>query len=109
MQGFKESFKAQNFKLDNSCQTNDEDLPGFQNLAGLTCQKTKPTMFFLKRFTFSFLLFIISTSVFSQTKPLIGQVLDSLNRPIAYANVVAINQSTQKIGGFGITNDEGRF
>ncbi len=46
---------------------------------------------------------------FSQTKPLIGQVLDSLNRPIAYANVVAVNQSTQKIGGFGITNEEGRF
>lgn len=53
--------------------------------------------------------FVISFSSFSQTKPLIGQVLDSLNRPIAYANVVAINQSTQKIGGFGITNDEGRF
>jgi hypothetical protein len=52
MQGFKESFKAQNFKLDNSCQTNDEDLPGFQNLAGLTCPKTKPTMFFLKRSSF---------------------------------------------------------
>ncbi len=66
-------------------------------------------MLFLKRFTFSFLLFIIYSSAFSQTKPLIGQVLDSLNRPIAYANVVAINQSTQKIGGFGITNDEGRF
>lgn len=50
-----------------------------------------------------------SLSAFGQGKPLIGQVLDSLNRPIAYANVVAINQSTQKIGGFGITNDEGRF
>jgi hypothetical protein len=45
----------------------------------------------------------------AQTKPLVGQVLDSLNRPIAYANVVAINQSTQKIAGFGISNDEGRF
>ena len=45
----------------------------------------------------------------AQTKPLIGQVLDSLNRPIAYANVVAINQSTQKIAGFGISNNEGRF
>lgn len=53
--------------------------------------------------------FLISSAAFSQTKPLIGQVLDSLNRPIAYANVVAINQSTQKIGGFGITNEEGRF
>ena len=45
----------------------------------------------------------------AQTKPLTGFVLDSLNRPIAYANVVAINQSTQRIGGFGISNDEGRF
>ncbi len=48
-------------------------------------------------------------SSFGQSRPLIGQVLDSLNRPIPYANVVAINQSTQKIGGFGITNEEGRF
>ena len=52
---------------------------------------------------------LISFSSFSQTKPLVGQVLDSLDNPIAYANVVAINQSTQKIGGFGITNEEGRF
>ena len=66
-------------------------------------------MLFLKRFAFSFLLFLISASAFSQTKPLIGQVLDSLNRPIAFANVLAINQITQKIGGFGITNEEGRF
>ena len=66
-------------------------------------------MLYLKRFAFSFLLLLISALAFSQTKPLIGQVLDSLNRPIAYANVVAINQSTQKIGGFGITNEEGRF
>ncbi|WP_157963240.1 TonB-dependent receptor [Algoriphagus litoralis] len=53
--------------------------------------------------------FLISFPSFSQTKPLVGQVLDSLDNPIAYANVVAINQSTQKIGGFGITNAEGRF
>lgn len=66
-------------------------------------------MLFLKRFSFSFLLYLISCSAFSQSKPLIGQVLDSLDNPIAYANVVAINQSTQKIGGFGITNEEGRF
>lgn len=61
------------------------------------------------RFLGAFLLFLISAAAFPQSKPLIGQVLDSLNRPIAYANVVAINQSTQKIGGFGITNEEGRF
>ncbi|MCE2778025.1 MAG: carboxypeptidase-like regulatory domain-containing protein [Algoriphagus sp.] len=45
----------------------------------------------------------------AQTKPFVGQVLDSLSRPIAYANVVAINQSTQKIAGFGISNNEGKF
>ena len=45
----------------------------------------------------------------AQTKPLTGLVLDSLNRPIAYANVIAINQSTQKIAGFGISNNEGKF
>lgn len=64
---------------------------------------------FLYRILFCLGLLLISLSSFSQTKPLIGQVLDSLNRPIAYANVVAINQSTQKIGGFGISNEEGRF
>lgn len=66
-------------------------------------------MLFLKPILAFSLLFLISFCSFSQTKPLIGQVLDSLNRPIAYANVLAINQSTQKIGGFGITNEEGRF
>lgn len=68
-----------------------------------------PSLFSLKVKFFLIGFLLITGSAFSQTKPLIGQVLDSLNRPIAYANVVAINQSTQKIGGFGITNDEGRF
>jgi len=45
----------------------------------------------------------------AQTKPLTGLVLDSLNRPIAYANVVPIYQNTQKIAGFGISNNEGKF
>jgi hypothetical protein len=54
-------------------------------------------------------LSLLSLFSHAQTKPLVGQVLDSLNRPIAYANVVAINQSTQKIVGFGISNDEGKF
>jgi hypothetical protein len=58
-----------------------------------------------------FLAFFTSLALpaMGQNKALVGQVLDSLNRPIPYANVVAINQSTQKIGGFGISNDEGRF
>lgn len=64
---------------------------------------------FSKRLLLLAVFFGFAFSAFGQSKPLIGQVLDSLNRPIPYANVVAINQSTQKIGGFGITNDEGRF
>jgi hypothetical protein len=66
-------------------------------------------MCFFKRLLLCAFFIGFASSAFSQTKPLVGQVLDSLNNPIAYANVVAINQSTQKIGGFGITNAEGRF
>ncbi len=62
-----------------------------------------------KVFSGALLLLMISFSSFSQTKNLIGQVLDSLNQPISYANVVAVNQTTQKIGAFAITNGEGRF
>ena len=70
---------------------------------------TKPTMPFSKRLILLAFFLGFAFSAFGQGKPLIGQVLDSLNRPIPYANVVAINQSTQRIGGFGISNDEGRF
>ncbi|GAB2483211.1 TonB-dependent receptor [Algoriphagus taiwanensis] len=66
-------------------------------------------MLFSKRLILFAFFLGYAFSAFGQSKPLIGQVLDSLNRPIPYANVVAINQSTQKIGGFGISNDEGRF
>ncbi|PZV83594.1 carboxypeptidase family protein [Algoriphagus aquaeductus] len=66
-------------------------------------------MLFSKRLLLLAFFIGFAFSSFGQSKPLIGQVLDSLNRPIPYANVVAINQSTQKIGGFGISNDEGRF
>ncbi|GMQ26992.1 carboxypeptidase-like regulatory domain-containing protein [Algoriphagus sp. oki45] len=66
-------------------------------------------MLFSKRLILFAFFLGYAFSTFGQSKPLIGQVLDSLNRPIPYANVVAINQSTQKIGGFGISNDEGRF
>lgn len=66
-------------------------------------------MLFSKRLLLLAFFIGFAFSSLGQSKPLIGQVLDSLNRPIPYANVVAINQSTQKIGGFGISNDEGRF
>lgn len=55
------------------------------------------------------LLTFLSFPSYSQTKNLIGQVLDTLNQPISYANVVAVNQTTQKIGAFAITNGDGRF
>jgi hypothetical protein len=66
-------------------------------------------MLLIKRISLLACFFLLAGFSMAQTKPLVGQVLDSLNRPIAYANVVAINQSTQKIAGFGISNDEGRF
>lgn len=66
-------------------------------------------MLFLKRFLAIGFFLLIALPSFSQNKNLIGQVLDSLNQPIAYANVVAVNQTSQKIGGFGITDGEGRF
>ncbi|MBN7817088.1 carboxypeptidase-like regulatory domain-containing protein [Algoriphagus pacificus] len=62
-----------------------------------------------KSFAGVVLLSLLSFASFSQTRNLTGQVLDSLNQPISYANVVAVNQTTQKIGAFAITNGEGRF
>jgi len=66
-------------------------------------------MLLFKRISLLACFCLLTGLAMAQTKPLVGQVLDSLNRPIAYANVVAINQSTQKIAGFGISNEEGRF
>ena len=62
-----------------------------------------------KSFAGVVLLSLLSFASFSQTRNLTGQVLDSLNQPISFANVVAVNQTTQKIGAFAITNGEGRF
>lgn len=66
-------------------------------------------MVLIKRISLLACFCLLAGFSMAQTKPFIGQVLDSLNRPIAYANVVAINQSTQKIAGFGISNNEGKF
>jgi hypothetical protein len=66
-------------------------------------------MSFLRKFLVISLFLLISIPSFAQNKLLIGQVLDTLNQPIPYANVVAINQTTQKIGGFGISDASGRF
>jgi hypothetical protein len=66
-------------------------------------------MSFLKKIFGISIFLLISIPSFSQNKFLIGQVLDTLNHPIPYANVVAVNQTTQKIGGFGISDVSGRF
>jgi hypothetical protein len=66
-------------------------------------------MLLIKRISLLACFCLLAGASMAQTKPLTGLVLDSLNRPIAYANVVAINQSTQKIAGFGISNNEGKF
>ena len=66
-------------------------------------------MSFSKRAAIILLLTCTAFPAFSQNKALVGQVLDSLDNPVPYANVVAINQSTQKIGGFAVSNAEGRF
>ncbi|MCS5488921.1 carboxypeptidase-like regulatory domain-containing protein [Algoriphagus limi] len=66
-------------------------------------------MLFLKRLLLLSFFAGIVIPAWGQGKALTGRVLDSLDRPIPYANIVAINQSTQKIGGFGISNDEGKF
>lgn len=66
-------------------------------------------MSFLKRAAIILYLTWMAFPAFGQSKALVGQVLDSLDNPVPYANVVAINQSTQKIGGFAVSNAEGRF
>lgn len=54
------------------------------------------------------LLFLITNSVFSQIK-LEGVVKDSIGNPLELANVVAINQDTNILDSYGITNDAGRY
>ena len=46
---------------------------------------------------------------FSQAVTVTGKVTDSLQNPLDVANVVAINQATQALDGFGITTPEGNF
>lgn len=44
-----------------------------------------------------------------QNVPLSGTVKDSIGNPLELANVVAINQKTNGIASYGITNYEGKF
>ncbi|MDO7172983.1 TonB-dependent receptor [Mariniflexile sp. AS56] len=57
----------------------------------------------------SVLLLLVTSSVaFAQIK-LEGVVKDSIGNPLELANVVAINQETKALDGYGITNDQGRY
>ncbi|MDN3666121.1 carboxypeptidase regulatory-like domain-containing protein [Algibacter miyuki] len=55
-----------------------------------------------------FALLFAASSTFAQVK-LEGVVKDSIGSPLELANVIAINQDTQKLDAFGITNPEGRY
>jgi len=48
------------------------------------------------------------SSTFAQLK-IEGVVKDSIGNPLELANVIAINQQTQKLESYGITNQEGRY
>jgi hypothetical protein len=50
----------------------------------------------------------VSSSTFAQVK-LEGVVRDSIGAPLELANVIAINQETQKLDSYGITNSDGRY
>ncbi len=63
----------------------------------------------LLKFILGISLMLVSGISFAQNSVLTGQVVDSLGQAISYANVIAVNQTTQKIGGFGISDSEGRF
>ena len=54
------------------------------------------------------LLLVVVSTTFAQVK-VEGVVKDSIGNPLELANVIAINQDTNKLDSFGITNDEGRF
>ncbi len=53
-------------------------------------------------------LLLLAMHVHGQIK-LEGVVRDSLNNPLELANVIAINQETNAMASYGITNDSGRF
>lgn len=55
-----------------------------------------------------FIVFLVSSSTFAQVK-LEGVVRDSIGAPLELANVIAINQETQKLDSYGITNSDGRY
>lgn len=61
----------------------------------------------MQRILLLVLLFVVQLS-YSQVK-LEGFVNDNTGKPLDLANVVAINQETNVLESFGITNDQGKF
>ena len=51
----------------------------------------------------------VCLSLNAQTVTITGQVTDSVNNPLELANVIAINQRTQAMASYGITDASGRF
>lgn len=54
-------------------------------------------------------LFAVTSTVSAQKITLTGVVTDSVDNPLDMANVVAINQDTKVLDGFGITNVKGLY
>jgi hypothetical protein len=54
------------------------------------------------------MLLLVAGSTFAQVK-LEGIVRDSIGAPLELANIIAINQETQKLDSYGITNSDGRY
>ena len=54
------------------------------------------------------IILFIGISTFGQIK-IEGVVKDSIGNPLELANVIAINQETNKLDSYGITNDQGRY
>lgn len=54
------------------------------------------------------ILFLVTSSAFAQVK-IQGIVKDSIGTPLELANIIAINQETQKLDSYGITNADGEY
>lgn len=57
----------------------------------------------------SLLLGLFAMAVSAQTVHFSGKVVDSLNTPIQFANVIAQNTATDAISGFAVTDADGAF
>ena len=55
------------------------------------------------------ILLLSTTALLAQKLTLTGVVKDSYGAPLEMANVVAINQATKALDGFGITDTKGRY